>query len=145
MNKNPVRPESRLQTMRSLSDFFLLSIYNSQDSPRYLLTYIRVFLFSFVKKFHADEYDIPLDRIGHCREPHVLSFFFILAFVSELWPQTSGTSIQGERNNWYQLCSNVLQFPIKIYSFEIFTRASPGSSLVCWYDIKFIVLYFLRT
>ena len=60
---------------------------------------------------------------------HVFSFL-ICAFVSELWPQMWGTSIQGERNNWYQLCSNVMQFPLKIYSFEIFTRASPGSSLV---------------
>ena len=31
------------------------------------------------------------------------------------------------------ICSHVLQFPIKIYSFEIFTRALPGSSLVNQY------------
>ena len=32
---------------------------------------------SFLKeKFYAHEYDIPLDRVGHCREPHVLSFLF---------------------------------------------------------------------
>ena len=80
------------------------------------------------EKFHAHEYDIPLDRVSHCRGPHVLSFL-IWAFVSELWPQMWETSIQGERNNWYQQCSNVLQFPIEIYSYEIFTRA-PGSSLV---------------
>ena len=28
---------------------------------------------------------------------------------------------------------NVLQFPIKVYSFEIFARATPGSSLVSTY------------
>ena len=35
------------------------------------------------KKFQSDEYDIPLDRVGHWREPHVFSFL-ICAFVFEL-------------------------------------------------------------
>ena len=34
------------------------------------------------------------------------------------------------KDNSYQLCSNVLQFPIKIYSFEIFNRTLPGIPLV---------------
>ena len=28
------------------------------------------------EKFHAHEYDIPLERVGHCQGPHYLSFLF---------------------------------------------------------------------
>ena len=42
-------------------------------------------LFSEVK-FLEFECDILLDRVGHCREPHVFRFL-ICAFMSELWPQ----------------------------------------------------------
>ena len=63
-------------------------------------------------------YDIPLDWVGHCREPHLFSFLNY-AFISKLWPKMWGTSIHGERNSSYQLRSNELQFPIKIYSFEM--------------------------
>ena len=54
-----------------------------------LRTYMRVFLFYLScrllkEKFHAHEYDIPLNRVGHCWESHVLSIF-IWGFVSELW------------------------------------------------------------
>ena len=35
------------------------------------------------KKFQSDEYDIPLDRVGHWREPHVFSFS-ICVFIFEL-------------------------------------------------------------
>ena len=38
------------------------------------------------EKFHIHEYDIPLDRVGHCWEPHVFSFL-ICALVFELWSQ----------------------------------------------------------
>ena len=51
-----------------------------------------------------------------------------LAFVSECDAKREGHpfKVKGIAD---QLCSNVLQFLIKIYSFEISTRA-PGSSLV---------------
>ena len=102
------------------------------------------------------EYDIPLVRGGHLEGPHVFGFL-ICAFVSELWPQTWGTSIQGEMNNWnpwlmlkcyftencvsfkyffFNMSTSifhfkwVLPFPVKIHPFKIFTRATPGSSLV---------------
>ena len=102
------------------------------------------------------EYDIPLVRGGHLEGPHVFGFL-ICAFVSELWPQTWGTSIQGEMNNWnpwlmlkcyftencvsFKYLSStsattsifhfkrVLPFPIKIHPIKIFTRATPGISL----------------
>ena len=45
------------------------------------------------------EYDIPLIRGGHLEGPHVFRFL-LCTFVSELWPQMWGTSIQGKMNNW---------------------------------------------
>ena len=61
---------------------------------------MRVYLFSFVtlflkEKFHAHEYDIPLDSVSSCWEPYVLSFF-IWAFVSELDPKSEGNPFKVE-------------------------------------------------
>ena len=99
-----------------------------------------------------------LNRVGHWWEPHVFRFL-IRAFVFELWPQTWGTSIHRERNKKNNMCNVnamlfhwkfcliqiffsltcatsifyfkwLLPFPVEIYPFEIFTRATPGSSLV---------------
>ena len=52
-----------------------------------------------METFRTHEYGIPLVRGAHLEGPHVFGFL-ICAFVSELWPQTWGTSIQGEMNNW---------------------------------------------
>ena len=83
------------------------------------------------EKFHAHEYDIPLERVGHCQGPHDLSFLFEPLSLS-YDPKCEGHPFKVKGITDIKLCSNVLQFPIKIYSFEIFTRALPGSSLVIY-------------
>ena len=68
-----------------------------------------LFVHRFLKvKFHGHEYDISLDRVGHCWELHVLSFFYLSLC---LWVMTPN------------LRDMLVQFPTKIYSFEILTWA----------------------
>ena len=42
------------------------------------------------EKFHTHEYDIPLDRVGHCREPHVLRFFLFEPLSLSYDPKCEG-------------------------------------------------------
>ena len=56
----------------------------------YSITYMCVFLFNSTplfskEKIHVHEYDVPLDRAGNCREPHVFSFLFV---PLSLWVMT---------------------------------------------------------
>ena len=54
--------------------------YIKQNTLKGTLHWTPLFL---KKKVQSDEYDIPLDRVGHWQEPHVFSFL-IRAFVFEL-------------------------------------------------------------
>ena len=65
------------------------------------------------------EYDTPLARVVHWEGPHVFGFL-ICAFVSELWPQTWGTSIQGEMNNWNPWLMLKCHFTENCVSFKYF-------------------------
>ena len=54
------------------------------------------------KKFQSDEYDIPLVRAGHWREPHVFSFL-ICAFVFKLWFQTWSEILGLEKQHFCEM------------------------------------------
>ena len=66
--------------------------------------------------------------------------FFIYALPFEIWSQTWVASMHWERNK-YDCFNNLIEMILKICEISLFTRATPGSSLV--HNILALLLAFI--
>ena len=99
--------------------------------------------------FQSDAMLVSPDTMTKGGDPHVFSFL-ICAFVHSKWKEKVKSLADAKMLFHRKLCliqiffsstwatsifhfKWVLPFPVKIYPFEIFTRATPGSSLVNLY------------